>query len=258
MGVPQEVRWGVPGEVRRAPVGVPKDRPGVSPWVSPRRCSGDWGGVSWGPCGCPQGGASGCPRAWGVSVGLPKEVHRISMDVPKERPAVSPWASPRRSFWVSPGRSLRSPRCPHGDVSGPHWCPQEGARGVPLGVPKETPLSLGMSPWVSHGAALGGSHQCHRGGSLWGGHGPQPPPGAPPQALPSEGEEDELPEEEEEEVGDGRTPAAEPAVSRRTEERSRKPPGRSAAEQGGQWRQQRGCSAGSGGRVGVVTGLWWW
>lgn len=51
------------------------------------------------------------------------------------------------------------------------------------------------------------------------------------EALPSEGEEDELPEEEEEEVGDGRTPAAEPAVSRRTEERSRKPPGRSAAEQ---------------------------
>lgn len=168
MGVPQEVRWGVPGEVRRAPVGVPKDRPGVSPWVSPRRCSGEWGGVSWGPCGCPQGGASGCPRAWGVSVGLPREVRRISMDVPKERPVVSPWVSPRRSFWVSPGRSLRSPRCPHGGVSGPHWCPQEGARGVPLGVPKETPLSLGMSPWVSHGAALGGSHQCHRGGSLWG------------------------------------------------------------------------------------------
>ncbi|XP_021234682.1 MPN domain-containing protein [Numida meleagris] len=51
------------------------------------------------------------------------------------------------------------------------------------------------------------------------------------EALPSEGEEDELPEEEEEEAGDGRTPAPEPAATKRMEEKSKKQLGRSAAEQ---------------------------
>ncbi|XP_042749895.1 MPN domain-containing protein [Lagopus leucura] len=51
------------------------------------------------------------------------------------------------------------------------------------------------------------------------------------EALPSEGEEDELPEEEEEEAGDGRTPAPEPAATKRMEEKSKKLPGRGTAEQ---------------------------
>ena len=229
VGVPKEVLWGL----GRGLVG--------SLWVSSR-----WSlGVSQG-MGClrgsPQGGASdlhGCPQgeACGVPVGVPKEV---LLGVPREKPEVStmpPWRC-LRSPLVPPRRGPGCPpRCPQGDAFEP--------RDVPMGVPRSC---LGGFPSVSPRRVLVGP---------WGGHGPQPPPGAPPQALPSEGEEDELPEEEEEEVGDGRTPAAEPAVSRRTEERSRKPPGRSAAEQGGQWWQQRGCSAGSGGRVGMVMGLWW-
>lgn len=66
----------------------------------------------------------------------------------------------------------------------------------------------------------------------WGWARPSAPPGALPQALPSEGEEDELPEEEEEEAGDGRTPAPEPAATKRMEEKSKKLPGRGTAEQG--------------------------
>ncbi|NXJ86073.1 MPND protein, partial [Trogon melanurus] len=71
-------------------------------------------------------------------------------------------------------------------------------------------------------------------------HQPNAPPaeerGCPspchPQSLASEGEEEEMPEEEEEEATrEGRgAPAAEPAVAKKTEERSKKQQGKSLAE----------------------------
>ncbi|NXL90517.1 MPND protein, partial [Alectura lathami] len=59
----------------------------------------------------------------------------------------------------------------------------------------------------------------------------QPNAPANEESLASEGEEDELPEEEEEEAGEGRAPALEPAAAKRAEERSKKQPCRSVAEQ---------------------------
>lgn len=168
MGVPEEGTWGGScGDSKDLRWGVPSASgsgwcPQGQTWVSPNRRPGDWGGVSRGPHGGPQGEVLGCPRAWGFSVGFPKEVHQVSMGVPIGVPKEVRFGvlgRCLRSLWMSLQRCLRSPLVSLGMGLGrPPRCPQGNAL-EPQGAPTRVP------------------HPCHRRGSPWGpggGHGPQP------------------------------------------------------------------------------------